>query len=672
MTREPIIEHLKFDRDVRCGDKYMVAEAFRNELENNLGEKIFDGGFGQTIATAELYVDKREGKTDGAAEQELHRLYSTTKTSHPQLVSIVASEGYGKSTFIRYYFDYLRHTLEPLKQIEKQVIFYCDLRHSPTVAAMQEALYELLRNQIVSKFPYIGTEDKHAMWNRKAVWADPIHGENFEKTEYRNEYVRIWYKDDRIFVEEALRYLCSKRRDDGKRCWYISIVFDNLDQQPLEGIQFAWQLILSWLGDRIIANSEFVETVDARSIDLWRVILPMRPETFGFLRLAVDPVERISEIFLSHVSPSEIIERRCKQLALQVRNSRRQVDLDVVDSDGIVSFEPIANYAAAERLGSTVKVKSSNPRVLSFVERFCGGNNRRLLRFRKRLVQNGDLGRQIERQLSYGREVIASPYALINSWLCCKNLTFDPDDKDCDLLNVFDVSGANDCEHSTLLGPHVLQILSRGTIKKSFLFESLVNLGYLKQEIEHCLELFYRKAYFKPSAINWLNDDCEIVPENTTILGLLDLIVEPAYIDNVALLTPIDHHIFKDIESTALGTFTSQVQVTLCFLRQLKKDEDKFEKWQKISSRYQSTSESEFRLNIEKCMLPSFYSKAAFKYQQRLTGLRDDLGSMPQITGAKWSGFLDDPVLKVTKGQSKRKLRAFSRRPKQTAQGEKS
>src|SRR5438270_113827 len=78
-------------------------------------EELFTGRFGDEISRDEaaVYEDRRQGDDQilvdcqqFVSERELYRCLTSEAGEHPPLILLVASAGIGKSTFLRYFFDY--------------------------------------------------------------------------------------------------------------------------------------------------------------------------------------------------------------------------------------------------------------------------------------------------------------------------------------------------------------------------------------------------------------------------------------------------------------------------------------------------------------------------------------------------------------------------------------
>ncbi|MCZ6679896.1 MAG: hypothetical protein O7E52_21900, partial [Candidatus Poribacteria bacterium] len=344
-----------------------IAETFAEQIDESFGEYILPGVFNSAFnpEDAELYVQQRTwvagGRKPGgdfAYEQYLHQNFYPPAASDYPLLIVVGGEGTGKSTLLRYYFDCYLPNFNQFKRDEDKVdkrlleeclsrllTLYVNLRREPSREAVERKIFGTFRAQIQKRFKEISTENDYAMWERRAHWEEAHHADgeqNFpNRNAYRRDYVREFIGNDSIFVEEAFWYLGRQRDSEGKRKYYISLILDDLDQQFRDIQLYVINVMLAWLSDRAYHLSPMPG--DEQSyIDLWKVILPLRPETLRSLGAPLHPVEKKLTLELGGVAQTPLLERRTQKLKSEIKSSGLQVESDhFIEDDDTLVYVPL-------------------------------------------------------------------------------------------------------------------------------------------------------------------------------------------------------------------------------------------------------------------------------------------------------------------------------------------
>jgi hypothetical protein len=123
----------------------------------------------------------------------------------------------------------------------------------------------------------------------------------------------------------------------------------------------------------------------------------------------------------------------------------------------------------------------------------------------------------------------------------------------------------------------------------------------------------------------------------------LQLLIEPAYVDNVALVTHVDPEFHARMTKTRGDRpdhFPSRVETTIAFLEFLRANEDAFCDARRLRS---AADPAAFRDGLRAAQLPCMWKKMALRYLERLNGLRHS-SYLRQIPAAWWDEVTASPV----------------------------
>lgn len=661
-----------------------IAEAFLTEIRITLGEKILPETFGKKFKKndAPLYVNKRhwimsrpEPRCPFSLEEYLHSCFWPTKKSQGYtFIVLKGKEGVGKSTFLRYYcdcylpwyheFDHERVHVLPgpnwSEEVDKHIFLYVDLH--PPVANLEKVLshiFETFRRSIDVKFPQISVEDNYAMWARVARWDDPARrsAEDItgDKQAYRLKWVDQQLDNNELFVEEALWYLNAKKVANGSNRFFITQVYDNIDLLDFEIQKELIQHILGWIKHKRCQ---------------WKVIVTLRPQTLSRLNPVLGPILDKEIIEVGSVDLAVLLNARGKDLDTQMLQSGKQVERDRYVKEksiphGTIVFQPMSNFRVREcmrrilglHFGAKTGQNSLNilphPYSEEFVVKFCNGSIRRFLRLMQRLLASTPMQRAAEQQELHRGEQLPH-YIFLSSLLTGPRDYFDADDEDNDILNLFQVIPTNQeaPAYSLMVGIHVMYLLlQKQCFKKSDVIRMLTKIGYTQEELEECLETMYGKGFFGRDVVD-LSGDYRIDLEDDVFEAYRRLVQEEAYIDNMALVTPVEDSLVRKgrmshTTSYAIGQFKQRVSTSLLFLQQIRDDEIFIRTWRQDSPRYRMTKEA-FVEGFKSLNIPSIYRKATHEYLGRLKGLREEPGHLAEVmTERHWNRLIRDSIFEI-------------------------
>lgn len=705
MSRISVIDAREMTHALEAGRrrdcKNDIAQTFGKQMAEILGERFLPGQFGISFHKkhAELYVSQRtleagvmSRSPEFSYEESLHRLCCPLIADDDPLLIISGREGIGKSTFLRYYFDCYLANLDEFpalfetnvdreqweQELSKQVVFYVNLRHSPNKEVTKDKMLNTLRRKINHFFQDISVENDYAMWDRVADWNNPLH-ERSERTfsdrsTYRCDYTHVLFKDNEQFVREALWYLSKQRNGEGLRKYYITLILDDLDQLNGDIQEYVVELVLEWLGDKIYYNPPgFGE--EYGYIDLWRVILPLRPETARSLMTLLGPIERKHVLQIGTVNESLLLQARADKLKREIRLSTKQVESDIfIEKDNVTVYLPLPASVAAERMGGmltydyAVETSRDSRRMQpgaatqEFMSKFCNGSIRRFLALRKRLANSIAIEHAVKEKVKYHPEVFWIPrYAFIDSILTGGRDHFDEIDPDNNILNLYNAIRQPASPHTLLIGPHLLHMLRQKHYAHDELVETLTAIGYMDAEVEDCLISMFRTGIIKYVRGHPFGD-LQIDAEKDIVDAYFWLLTDNAYIDNMAIVTPVIQPSLRNMRRTVSyrrDDFKARVMTSLSFLRQIRDDEYAVRTWTPESPRH-AMDPKEFKKRFDDLCLPSIYQMAAIAYRSQLQTFSSRYHLYGVMTSSDWDELLGDEILHVNSDEAKIPLKGVT------------
>jgi len=556
----------------------------------------FPRGFRHGDVFADLYLSERQwvDEVDYASPvtPDRHEAYLDELfwDRHPQtpLICVLGPVGSGKSTLVDYYLRCYGHTKGAHQaEFDKTLVVHFDSKVIQDNTDFYHDFFLFTQSSIRFQCNQKGFDIDLAIKRRA--------------TQPNN--VREWAW---AALEELTRI--SDRSDPSAAFHYIVLVVDNLDQTP-PAVQ-------------IRAITEVEQWLLTPAIKLWRVFLPLWPSTYNSLRNHRFNLLRGASVF-------------------RVGSIDREILIDNYDraTVGHLSSSSSAfDNQAVEYLSEITRLASE--RVLPRIERLAHGSLRLLLSLWDGFLRS-------EGAYNIWRQAQAAPgsrrgyeYELLDALLVgpfsALNHSFHR------VANVFLMGHAHAKPRDILIGPHILHLMHHGVKTQRALFDSLQSLGYSSQNIEHAVSgLGTFNVLHQVPARGGL---VEYELHDSVISEYLQLLAEPAYLDDVATITPVERA-FRDPMRRTRGDrpedFTARVESSLGFLRFLRDCEDRFRDPAQLRPGVDPQS---FREALTKSPLPSLWRRMAQVYRQRLLGLQRS-GYLKTVDPAWWNKPLSDPIL---------------------------
>lgn len=667
-----------------------LALAYPTELERAFREQLFETEWGAQIQPQETaeYVNRRRKSSNQSfkdgfqAEQELYdAMWPHSRNTKP-LVIVRGEAGSGKSTTLRFFFDYYLYYYDHFdmygefpksdesdvyatrKRIEtrsKMKVLRVNLHAGAVPERAHTDFLEKLRVEIEKQFPDIASEANCAMWDRKLRWGAPHHAKASKMfttvAEYRINKIQSYVDDPVQFVREAVWYLSSRKDPNGKEQYLIYVLADNLDQvDPLGQEQIVIEC-LNWLGDRATVAgpaTDFGNDVNKVA----KVVLPLRPETLRSLQPRLDPCGQKEVVNIGELEFKTALAKRGVALKSAVRKSCKQLDRKIRRDDFRVYVAIPASIASkhAERVATTRDDETQHKPFRTtgvpeytrpVIEDLCSGSMRRLLVCQYRLSRSRAIDEFLEERKS-GKRKTLSNYMYIDALLTSDHEVYDTNDDENYIANVYNGPDGDDLSpHGMLVGVYLIQLLLAGSVPMSTIHKRLVAIGFLEDEIADTLRNYHTRRlfhYFQHATAA----DYEVVPERRIVLAHESLMTNAAYLDNMAQVTP---PLSRRRESRRSVTITSgdrtkdlasRVETTLEFLGDLRNAEAEVACWG-CRAKDLRTTWSSFQRSLEELRLPSAYFAAAKSYKRRLSEIREK----PVLARRRYDSWLRHPVLQV-------------------------
>jgi hypothetical protein len=219
------------------------------------------------------------------------------------------------------------------------------------------------------------------------------------------------------------------------------------------------------------------------------------------------------------------------------------------------------------------------------------------------------------------------------------------------VANVFTMGHAHDRPRDLLVGPHALFLMAQGFHRQRNLTDALIKLGYSEDNIQDAIDSFGAFNMFHQTPVQSDLVDYEI--HNSVVEEYVGtdrpgfprngLIWEPAYVDNIAVVTPVDPSLLSNMRKThgdRTEDFTTRVETTLCFLRFLRSCEESFCDPDQLRA---GIDRNNFIGMLVTRKLPSLWRGMTLGYRNRLVGLEQS-GYLRTIDARWWARILADPL----------------------------
>jgi hypothetical protein len=191
-----------------------------------------------------------------------------------------------------------------------------------------------------------------------------------------------------------------------------------------------------------------------------------------------------------------------------------------------------------------------------------------------------------------------------------------------------------------LIGHHALQLLAQDRHTQGDLHQALRSLGYSETNIGVVEKSLLTFNFFHEEPAGAKRIEYEI--HEDVVHEYLALRFEPAYVDNVAMVTPVEPKFLSRMARTRgdrAEDFPRRVGTTLAFLDFVRECEDQFRDPRLVMN----TAPEAFATALELLKVVCLWKPMALRYQERLVGLRES-GYLRTIDPAWWNSTIGSPL----------------------------
>ena len=364
------------------------------------------------------------------------------------------------------------------------------------------------------------------------------------------------------YCEEWVRAQISrlaKVTENGERMWYISWVLDNTDQMSEAEHLDLLRLLFEWIPEAPTGIVPSDPVIDGQHRKLWRIIIPIRPETIKALEPDWSPLRNRDQLLLDPIDHDVLVGKRAEFLFQVISASTKGSFIDLWEQS--VDQEDIATQQRSGRAYYDASVPGEKAPQLSkgllaahdgksdiadgtgvpedawptFDKLVHDSARRRLYLVGRVFSSNVFHERRRLRKLSafYFFE------ALLRG-----NKTVFTDDLENLILNLYALGpktkGGN--AYSIFVGIYSIYFLSQGREWDDVCFD-LARIGYTKRHLRACQASLKGKEVLKEVAGQWS-------VETPIAEGHWDLLQQRAYTDNMTVACAIEWGAFKRAVAT--------------------------------------------------------------------------------------------------------------------------
>ena len=581
---KPILPKDRFFRPSEA-PLYITARSFEDWTDGDQGEVAKDTG----SYVFEAMLDEQFWDEDSA-----------------RLVFIEGQVGSGKSTLLEYYLrSYCPHAGQNRQLFDKKLLISIDFRSTRTEQDFDKLFMKGIKECISRACgPEIEAADGYEMWDPVFHFDGPVFQDAVraagDAEAFKARLVLERQVDDETWVNLALRYLAKKAKGGRTDATfqYTVLCLDNLDQSTVEVLQRAIYRIRKWIDET------------EEEMPVWRVYLPVWPGTRALFLETCAPLPHFYVLQLPGPAPTQLLAARFGVLE------------EAADKDPESGIE-----------GNFLRdcIGWSNPRFDRFLANISGGSVRMLMELWQSIISSRNLFDNYREMTEDGSVVRSlSNYRLLDAVLTgaygVHHAAENP------ILNAFHLDSEADGPVDRLLGPLLLFALRSGVRSYQDTIARLTGIGFESVAVERCLDRLRVKRIFYLAG----GARREIYVLEGVLSSCISLLDKPAYLNNVAVTTPVEDR-FRNSMSFTRGSsptlFLEKTRTTLTFLLQLRKDEQRLEKLVS-TKRSRNAALEAWALN-----LPSIYKYCANGFLDHLRVIRSSR-TLRDISDSNWDRLL--------------------------------
>lgn len=628
-------------------------------------ESALDAAFSSPIRISydksdglEMYVDKRYPKEHTpASKHAVAELYERSlsetfwhENAHLKPISfLLGPVGCGKSTFLRYFlYEYCPRYSGHAEEHKRKFIIDVNLRGISSASELEAELYQQMRDSIVKFARWRGFDlisaDNYGMFDPIFNWNSALYADITLKEKEHLVKTKLSTMSDREFVHWSLAFISRQMtsRDMQNAVFpftFLVLVIDNLDNSPYELVSKVIDILQRWI---------------ELKWHFWKIYIPLWPTTFYSLKEKYKP--RLLESYgppthLGRVDENELFEKRNTKAMSLIRKSGKPVSVLDGNERITLSTNDVIDYFQSAREEARFKFRT-------LLKNLSGQSIAWELGLWENTLRSRNLELHYLRRKSYGARDSQgggdeSLFDHVTNYAWCDALFTGVSEQhnkaSSPIPNLFYATGKCNSHYDALIGVHIITMIKCKNMRScSSIVGELTSWGYTADDVMAGLEYLRGKHLFEWQE-NTRGTSVDLYPgTESAFWALLEL---PAYIDNVAMTTPVEMARLKDMSRTCsqkTDEFVARVRTTAQFLEQIRTDETRFSTFYAVSPH-----DNELFEHVAKRFLAAeFYNVTKIMcsaYRSRLVALREK-GYFPALRH-DWLNLLNMPVFRNLDGE---------------------
>ncbi len=524
------------------------SETYRTEIGEALTEFLF--GEEENLdpikfddPRVEYYVLKRKPRSgedsvrDFNAEKQLFENF-WPPNNYPQVLHLIGGQGSGKSTFTRYFFQYflpyyerLVNSLDPNSELckihsealRRHILLYVDLRFAP---AMDFRPYV---------FKKLGASLNYA--TKRLGCSNTFEG--------KLEYTEDW-------VMHNISQLAEETEHE-ERKWNVSWIFDNSDQLGKDQLIELMNIVFGQIPREQSSAFPTDPVQDGQGRELWRVIIPLRPETWTNLESNWAPFHNRDRLELDPIDHNALMKKRADFIFQNVGQSKKhyqpepkRITKDRADWD-LKTPEEMATALQKDMQDASIlegNMLLTSEEARSVLDQLAGDSSRRRMSLCRQVAFSRSFGARKARGRRAGwTKPIVTPFYYFDGLICGNRRVHDPNRSP--VLNLYNLGATqtSGAPYSIFVGLHAISLLIRGR-QWTKVKTDLAKIGYPDNDLNECEQNLLNKELIKEL---W-HGGHQI--ESSMICGHWELLKERAYTDNMAVACARSWGFGKDVPKT--------------------------------------------------------------------------------------------------------------------------
>jgi hypothetical protein len=345
----------------------------------------------------------------------------------------------------------------------------------------------------------------------------------------------------------------SEETKDDERKWYISWVFDNSDRLGKEQLIELTNIVLGQITQEQPGTFPTDPVQDGQGRELWRVIIPLRPETWTNIESRWASFRNRDRLDLDPIDHNVLMKKRADFIFQSVDKSKKHYQ---PEPKRITKDRADWELKTPEEMATTLQKDMQDASILEgdmlltseearhVLDQLTGDDSRRRMRLCRQVAFSRSFGARKARGRREGWTApLVTPFYYFDGLICGNRRVHDPDISL--ILNLYNigVKQTRGQPYSILVGLHAIDLLIRGR-QWTKVKTDLAKIGYPDNDLKECEQNLLNKELIKEL---W-HGGYQI--ESSIVHGHWELLKERAYTDNMAVACARSWGFWKDVPKT--------------------------------------------------------------------------------------------------------------------------